>query len=145
MAEAWCTTGSAVDDAALNAMRHLATCYTTLSSDSIFCKDLLADSASRFATLYCALAKLDPKTWRIKPKLHLLLELSFSGGRPSLCWTYRDEDFGGSVGHFAKRRGAPMTARGFSAAVLKRFRLQPMLRSVKKLQTHKNNIGGIAS
>ena len=129
-AEKHCVSGSAVDDAALNAMRHLHTCYHTLGSSCIFRKDLFRDSASRFVTLFAALQTLEPRNWRVKPKAHLLLEMAFEGGRPTLCWTYRDEDFGGSVGHYAKRRGSAITAAGFSAAVLARTRMQPMVRLV---------------
>ena len=128
VAEIHCVSGSAVDDAALNAMRHLHTCYHTLSGSCIFRSDLLRDSASRFVTLFAALQRLQPNNWRVKPKAHLLLEMAFAGGQPSLCWTYRDEDFGGSVGHVAKRRGSMVTAGGFSRAVIARTRMQPMVR-----------------
>ncbi|CAK0801369.1 unnamed protein product, partial [Prorocentrum cordatum] len=87
-AETHCVSGSAVGDAALNVMRHLHSCYHTLSGQCIFRKDLMRDSASR--------------NWSVEPKAHLLLEMAFAGGQPSLRWTYRGEDFGGSVGHVAK-------------------------------------------
>ena len=128
-AETHCV-GSAVDDAALNAMRHLHTCYHTLSGRCIFRRDLMRDSASRFLTLFAALERMQPKNWRVKPKAHLLLEMAFAGGQPSLCWTYRGEDFGGSVGHLAKRRGSPLSATGFSRSALARHRMQPMVRLV---------------
>ena len=40
------------------------------------------------------------KLWVFKPKFHL-----FQGGNLGLLWTYRDEDFGGSIAHTARRRG----------------------------------------
>ncbi|CAK0862353.1 unnamed protein product, partial [Prorocentrum cordatum] len=126
--ETHCVSGSAVDDAALNAMRHLHSCYHTLSGQCIFRKDMMRDSASRFATLSASLAALQPRSWRVKPKAHLLLEMAFAGGQPSLCWAYRGEDFGGSVGHVAKRRGSPLSATGFSRAVIARHRAQLMAR-----------------
>ena len=46
------------------------------------------------------------------------------GGRPSLYWTYCDEDFGGSVAHLARRRGNIASGRATSESVLSRFKVR---------------------
>ena len=43
------------------------------------------------------------------------------GTRPSLYWTYRDEDFGGTLARMARRRGGRSTARSTGESVLSRF------------------------
>eukprot|EP00959_Pyramimonas_sp_CCMP1952_P242034 5059480-Pyramimonas_sp.AAC.1 len=69
--------------------------------------------------------------FRIKPKLHVFLELCSSGGQPSKHWNYRDEDFGGSVATFGKRRrGAPNTSE-FSRACMTKFMRQPVVRLLR--------------
>ena len=86
---------------------HLDQCYKSLSSGSILAKDFLKEHTTRFASLYVALGRMsaNPLHWRPKPKLHLFLELGHMGGSPSMCWTYRDEDYGGMVARLARRRG----------------------------------------
>ena len=123
-----------VEAAAKAGIRHLHQCYQALSSDSAFGADVLQSEAIAFAWQYTALSKFhDGVLWRLKPKLHLFLELAAEHGRPALCWTYRDEDFGGSVSQAARRRGGPLTPKSFSANVLDRFRIkQPMPRIVQR-------------
>ena len=71
----------------------------------------------------------DDTAWRVKPKLHMLLELCSEGSRPSTFWTYRDEDFGGSVSRMVRRRGGLLSVRAFSKSLIDKFRMhQPMLR-----------------
>jgi hypothetical protein len=71
------------------------------------------------------------KLWKIKPKLHLFLELcSVERTRPSLCWNYRDEDFGGSVARLARRRGGLLSASAFSRNLILMWSMQPMIRIV---------------
>ena len=117
--------------AALVGMEHLDFCYRSLSRDTIFAKDLFEDSAVKFASQYCALEAYNKyeQLWRVKPKLHLFLELALERGRPTTCWTYRDEDFGGSVAHMARRRGGLLSSAAFSINLLDRFRMQqPVIR-----------------
>ena len=69
------------------------------------------------------------KSWRIKPKLHMFLEVCSDGSKPSAYWTYRDEDWGGTVAQFCRRRGGLLSVRAFSANMLQRFSIyQPMVR-----------------
>ena len=66
--------------------------------------------------------------FRVKPKMHLFLELCISGSKPSLSWTYRDEDFGGTAAQLSRRRGGLLSAKATSHNFLLRFRLkQPLL------------------
>ena len=134
LAEKYLSDANEVEAAAKAGIRHLHQCYQSLSSDSAFGPDVLQSEAIAFAWQYTALSKFhDGVLWRLKPKLHLCLELAAEHGRPALCWTYRDEDFGGSVSQAARRRGGPLSPKSFSANVLDRFRIkQPMPRMVER-------------
>jgi len=123
-----------VESAMRSGMHHLHQCYMCLDSGSVFSSDVLRDSAVRFAQQFVALESHfpDPMAWRIKPKLHLFLELAAEGSRPSQFWCYRDEDWGGSVARMARRRGGRSSLASFSANVLTRFRVQqPAVRMLK--------------
>ena len=43
------------------------------------------------------------------------------GCQPALSWTYRDEDFGGTVAGLVRRRGGPRTIAATGSQVLQRF------------------------
>ena len=121
--------GSPDEEAASVGMRHLYTCYQCLSEEVIFSKELLTDSSFKFAQQYVALEDRNGRAWRVKPKMHLFLELCIEGGKPATCWTYRDEDWGGSVAKMARRRGGLLSTAAFSSNVLNRFRMQqPVIR-----------------
>ena len=72
-----------------------------------------------------------PEHFRCKPKLHMFLELAFGGGEPAKHWNYRDEDFGGSVAAFGKRRGQRREMKSFSLACISKFCGQPIVRMVR--------------
>jgi hypothetical protein len=130
-AEALLRTGVRVEEAALIGTRHLAACYDALSSDSVFPVDVMRFSSIQFALQYVSLeaASLDPKSWRVKPKLHVFLEVCSEGGRPAMCWNYRDEDWGGSLAKMSRRRGGVLSVKSFSQNVLDRFKIQqPVIR-----------------
>ena len=101
---------------------HLHACYTCLAAAS-FDSAVLKEQSRRFCLLYVALEARHPdnSTWRVKPKLHLFQHLCESGSRPSMCWTYRDEDFGGSVARMGRRRGGKNTPQSTAKSVLLRF------------------------
>lgn len=131
MAEELLAGGTPKEEAALIGMRHLANCYAALSHEAIFYADNLRENSCKFALQYCALELFDddPKSWRVKPKLHMFLELCSEGSRPATFWTYRDEDFGGSLSRMVRRRGGLLSVRAFSKSLIDRFRIhQPMLR-----------------
>lgn len=63
----------------------------------------------------------DNKTWRLKPKSHLLAELGREGINPSSTWTYRDESFGGDLASIGKRLGGDFTMLAVSRQILNRW------------------------
>jgi hypothetical protein len=97
-------------------------CYNCLSQ-STYTKELLADSCRRFCVLAVAMeARSDSKLWGLKPKLHLFQELcETADSNPSFSWTYRDEDFGGSLASLAARRGGADTPLALAKTVLYKF------------------------
>ena len=106
-----------------------------LSEESVFKHDVLLEHSIKFASQVVALANLEADKevpmWKAKPKLHLFLELCADGSNPSKTWTYRDEDWGGSVARMARRRGQLLTLPSFSSNVLARFKMQqPIVRLV---------------
>ena len=131
LAQEYLSGGTPVEEAAFQGMRRLSECYKALSHDSVFASDVLRRNATEFGLQYCALEAFSggTKVWRVKPKLHMFLELCSEGSKPATFWTYRDEDFGGSMSRMARRRGGLLSVRAFSANLLQRFRIhQPMLR-----------------
>ena len=93
-----------------NAMRiaahHLNECYKCLSTDSTDWREILPSSSKEFAIQYQALqASSAGKDWRIKPKMHQFLEMCIAGSKPNMSWTYRDEDYGGSIAQLCRIKG----------------------------------------
>ena len=84
--------------------KQLNACYDCLSH-SAFSQASLASHARKYSQLAVALESASPsKLFHVRPKLHLLAELAeYSNCIPSSCWTYRDEDFGGTVAGNARR------------------------------------------
>lgn len=102
---------------------HLAACYECLSAAS-FSFPALQEHSRRFCLLYVALEAVSQSdtAWRVKPKLHLFQEMcEASGACPSTCWTYRDEDFGGTLAKLSRRRGGANTPQNTAKVVLQRF------------------------
>ena len=97
-------------------------CYDCLSA-ARFSAPVLARSSKEFALFSCALeTHVDGKWWRVKPKLHLFQELcECSNSKPSTCWTYRDEDFGGSMAAISRKRGGKVSPASLSLSVLTKF------------------------
>jgi len=114
------------EEAMKSGIYHLHQCYQALSSSSIFFDDILSRSSRLFAAQYVALeaSSIGTRFWRIKPKLHLFLELAASGSQPSSFWCYRDEDFGGACAHMARRRGGLARAGPTSSTLLHRWRMR---------------------
>ena len=93
--------------AAKHAAHHLLMVYQSLNGSVTFVTEVMEECSKAFALQYAALRNTseDP-SWRIKPKMHLFLEMCSLPCKPNLFWTRRDEDFGGSIGHQSKMRGA---------------------------------------
>ena len=89
----------AIEQAMKQTTLELSACYDCLSQDA-----RLPQTSSRITVaapvLYgCPLRVAQSKTFRVKPKLHLFQKLCEmdAAGEATAHWTYRDEDFGGSM------------------------------------------------
>lgn len=106
---------------------HLNEVYSALSSDHADACASMREHGIKFAIHYVALHDFlnpaDDKAWRIKPKLHLWLHITSDNSVPRLTWTYRDEDFGGSVARMARRRGNLLRCSSTSSNTLSRFKI----------------------
>ncbi len=134
MAEAFLDRRNGVDERAAvessihAGMKSLCRCYEALSDNHPFAVDILREHSSKFATQTAALQDALPAHFKVKPKMHMFLELCMGGGEPAKHWNYRDEDFGGSVAAFGRRRGQRRSMRAFSAACISKFCGQPIVR-----------------
>ena len=83
------------------AAESLNQCYMALSGGSIFASDVLKHHSTLFA-LQCVALELhvgkECKEWKVKPKLHLFLELCSEGSKPALFWTYKGRGLRGKCG-----------------------------------------------
>ena len=104
------------------ASQELNACYECLDKgpDS----SALASHCRRFCTLWVALEAVQPDVFRVKPKMHMFQELCEMSGptRPAAHWTYRDEDFGGSMVAMARRRGGRQSPASTGHRLLQHFR-----------------------
>jgi hypothetical protein len=75
------TENDPIDEAVAAAANYLKRCYDALSMDAAGWRQTLMECSWRFASQVVALetAVGDPKLWRVKPKMHLFLELCSSG------------------------------------------------------------------
>ena len=98
---------NAVHEAIINAAHHLHECYRCLSTDAVDWKNKLEQNSKDFAVQYKALQDFHEgtKAWRVKPKMHQFLEMCSSSSKPNMSWTYRDEDFGGTVAQLCRIKG----------------------------------------
>ena len=83
----------------------------------------LATRSRKFATLLVSLEVHLPGVFRVKPKLHFFQEMYEQDlpGRPSSDWTYREEEFGGSVARLGMRRGGSNTPGAVGRQTLLKF------------------------
>ena len=106
---------------------HLHEVYNALSAGHPDPCATMAEHGIKFAIQYVGLHDYlnaaDSKAWRIKPKLHLFLHITSDTSLPRLTWTYRDEDFGGSVARMARRRGNLLACGSTSSTCLARFKM----------------------
>ena len=101
---------------------HLQACYSQLSRAS-FNHETLKQHSRKFCLLAVALEEASPdNSWRLRPKIHLFQEMNeMQDGCPSTCWTYRDEDFGGSMIQVGRRGGGSNNPTCAAKAALQRF------------------------
>ena len=124
--EKWLQEDSPVNEAIKLAARSLSNCYDNLNPE-LYNPATLRDDCKCFCLQYYALEKVHVGTcfWRVKPKFHLFQELcEMSRNCPSASWTYRDEDFGGTVALYVQRRGGPVEAHSAAQSLLDRFAMR---------------------
>ena len=97
----------AVHEAIINAAHHLNECFCCLSTDAVDWHTRLEQNSKDFAMQYAALQSFHAgtKAWVVKPKMHQFLEMCSSSSKPNMSWTYRDEDFGGTVAQLCRIKG----------------------------------------
>ena len=110
----------------------MASCYECLSAGVPEAEGAvrLRAHSIRFAAQYIALEhhhEGEGRLWRVKPKLHLFLEVCSEGSRPSTCWVYRDEDLGGTAVKLGRRKGGLLRPSSTSKNVLTRFKLKTVI------------------
>ena len=100
----------------------LAECYSCLGAAG-FTQPKMGNCARRFNLQYVALGGITAESrFRFKPKFHIWQHLCEDAlSCPSLAWTYRDEDFGGSLAGLTRQRGGANTPLGISTTVLQKF------------------------
>ena len=117
---------SAEEAAMLAGSRRLAAMYNLLRT-ATWNPQTFEAAAREFLLIFAALEEsfqtIMPgcKLFKVKPKGHLLLELSLTETNPSSHWTYRDEAFGHSLALLAKRRGGKFSPLAVGNSVLMRF------------------------
>ena len=83
--------------------------------------------ATAYVELNKEAVKLGNDLWRIKPKIHMFMELGFFQseelGDPMNYWCYKDEDYMGYVSNIAESRGGPRAVYCTALRVLNRVRL----------------------
>ena len=124
MAQKYLSDGDPIEQGAKLAAMHLWQCYQSLSqTGAMYKKEVFYQSSKAFALQYHALflAVGDGVSWRVKPKMHLFLELCCEDTEPNLFWCYRDQDFGGSVAKQCKMRGSWKKLSAFSLHGLNMF------------------------
>ena len=112
-----------LDSAVVACMSLLLQCYAALDVEPSD-PNLMEREVRRFALQYVSLRDYygDNITWRVKPKLHLLLHLSQSSTCSKDIWCYRDEDFGGATATMVRAKGGHNTPGNSSQVVLDKFK-----------------------
>ena len=92
----------------------------------------MSENSRKNCILFAALeAASEGINWILKPKVHLMQELcELTDTNPSTNWTYRDEDFGGSMAGMARVRGGRGSARVVGLNVLRKFIAKHRLPSI---------------
>ena len=99
----------------------LKACYAGLSEGQDAAT--MASNCRNFCTLVVALEARRPGEFRVKPKLHQFQELCEMNlqSRPARSWTFRDEEFGGSIVQMGRRLGGANTPASVGTQTLLKF------------------------
>ena len=100
-------------------------CYQQLSSENFNAAELQKQS-TRFALFYVSLNehfdKLGQRYFKVKPKLHMFLEMCLTANTaPSSTWTYRDESWGGEVSGMAANKAGKSNPQPLGMSFFNRF------------------------
>lgn len=89
-----------------HAARALHECYRCLSQDHAEWRVVLPRESKKFCLGYKALRlHSSNKDWKVKPKMHQFVEMCSGHSKPNMSWTYRDEDYGGSIAQLCRIKG----------------------------------------
>ena len=103
------------------AAKLLGDCYDALREEDREALANLPSNSRKFAALLVVLETHNASRFHVTPKLHLFQHMAESGSLPSRCWTYRDEDFGGSVAAVSRRKGGLLSPTATSAGFLEKW------------------------
>ena len=100
-------------------------CYQQLSTENFNAAELHRQS-TRFALFYVSLNehfdKLGQRYFKVKPKLHMFLEMCLTANTaPSSTWTYRDESWGGEVSNMAANKAGKSNPHALGMSFFNRF------------------------
>ena len=100
-------------------------CYQQLSRENFNAAELHKQS-TRFALFYVSLNehfdKLGQRYFKVKPKLHMFLEMCLTANTvPSSTWTYRDESWGGEVSDMAANKAGKSNPHALGMSFFNRF------------------------
>ena len=125
-AEAFCNNNDPVEDTVIVAAKHLCNLYQIVFSKEQFDAQAMKAESFKLRTLLRALETFHSgaggNKWRLKPKLHLMEEIcEKQSDCPIDHATYRDEDWGGAMARWAKRRAGYNSVASTSRNVLTKF------------------------
>ena len=125
-AEGFCNSNDPVEDTVKVAAAHLNNLYQIVFAKEQFNAQAMKDESFKFRTLLRALEAYHSgaggNKWRLKPKLHLMEEIcEKQTDCPIHHATYRDEDSGGAMARWAKRRGGYNSVASTSRNALTKF------------------------
>eukprot|EP00434_Breviolum_minutum_P014296 symbB.v1.2.012604.t1/scaffold820.1/size171332/11 len=125
-AEGFCNSNDPVEDTVKVAAAHLNNLYQIVFAKEQFNAQAMKDESFKFRTLLRALEEYHSgaggNKWRLKPKLHLMEEIcEKQTDCPIDHATYRDEDWGGAMARWAKKRGGYNSVASTSRNALTKF------------------------
>ena len=122
-AHEWLDKTNPFEQTVVLAVDELASCYSCLSHNQIFARDRLCVHSQRLCTFLRALEDKAPHPlWKVKPKAHRFQHMCETcHNHPRECWTYRDEDFGGTLSKLARSAGGKTSPVAIGLRVLHKF------------------------
>ena len=124
MAEKYCRDDDLVEHSVKMAAHHLNNLYTIVWNRTSFSPAAMHTESFKLRALLRALDAHHPQKnmWRLNPKMHLMEEMCEKAqDNPLDSATYRDEDWGGAVARWAKRRAGKNTVASTAHNVLTKF------------------------